>query len=170
MLLTFLGAISVAILAACVVFIARRWFGFQARWLIPASAGAAMLSFTLYNDYSWFGRISGGLPPEVVVTRSFEFSNAVQPWTLAIPAVNRFQALNRASVQRHEADANMVRAEVFLVARYNPTFVTRMVFDCAGARRADAVAPSDERGLPVDTSWVALDRDDPLLLAACAKG
>jgi hypothetical protein len=169
MLLTLVGAISVAVLAACVAFIFRRITGISARWIIPASAGAAMLGFTMWNDYTWFDRVRAELPPEVVVAQTFRHSAAIQPWTLVWPMVDRFQALNRAGLQRNEADPDVVRAEVYLVARWSPTFSTLQVFDCAGGRRADAVEAGAE-GLPATDAWVAVGRDDPLLRAACAQG
>jgi hypothetical protein len=169
MLITFLGAIMVAVLAACVAFIFHRLTGVNARWIIPASAGAAMLGFTMWNDYTWFSRLQADLPPEVVVARSFEHSAAIQPWTMAWPMVNRFQALNRATLQRNEADPDVVRAEVYLVARWNPTFTTLQVFDCETGRRADA-ADAGPDGLPTPGAWVDVGRDDPLLRAACDKG
>jgi hypothetical protein len=169
MLVTFIGAVMTAVLAACVAFIIQRWTGVNARWLIPASAGAAMLGFTLWNDYTWFSRLSADLPPEVVVVRTFDQSNAMQPWSLAVPITNRFQAVNRATRQRSEVDPNIVRAEVYLVARWTPTFTTIQVFDCATGRRADAVDPGPD-GLPKPEAWTQISRDDPLLAAACAQG
>ena len=62
MALGFLAAIAVAIFAACVAFVVKRTFGLNARWLIPASAGAALFGFTLWNDYTWFARQADGLP------------------------------------------------------------------------------------------------------------
>jgi hypothetical protein len=166
MLLTFIGAISVAVLGACLAFILNRTTGIQARWLIPASAGAGMLGFTIWADYSWFGRVAGELPPEVVVARTHATSWAVQPWTLAVPAVTRFQAVNAGGAVAIPASPDVVLAEVYLVARYQPTFAALMLFDCAHGRRADAV-DADEDGLPPDGAWVAVGADDPVLRAAC---
>ena len=169
MLVTFLGAIMVAVLAACVAFVLQRLTGVNVRWLIPTSAGAALLGFTLWNDYTWFSRLRADLPPDVVVVRTFEQSNAIQPWSLVVPIVNRFQAVNRASLQRSEVDPQVVRAEVYLVARWTPTFTTLQVLDCARGRRADAVDPGPD-GLPKADAWVEIGRDDPLLVAVCAEG
>lgn len=168
MLMTFVGAISVAILAACVAFVIWRTTGVAARWIIPASAGAAMLGFTLWADYSWFGRVAGGLPESVTVARTFATSNALQPWSLAVPIVTRFQAVDVGARQRSEIDPTVVRAPVFLVERWRPTFTTVQVFDCGRGRRADAADPAGENGLPVDAAWIAVGADDALLRAACA--
>ncbi len=166
--MTLLGAVAVAILAACVAFIFRRATGINARWIIPASAGGAMLAFTLWNDYSWYGRVADGLPADVTVARTFETSNVMQPWSLVAPITTRFQAVNVGGRQRSEASPRVVRAEVFLVARWQPTFTTLQVFDCDLGRRADAVDATGEDGLPPDAAWTEVGLEDALLRAACA--
>lgn len=168
MLLTLLGALSVGVFAACVAFIIRRFLGVNARFLIPLSAGAAMLGFTLWNDYTWFDRTVAVLPGSVVVTGTFESTNPMQPWTLVVPYVNRFSAMNLASVSANDSDPAIRRAQVFLVARFQPTFATWQAFDCAGNRRADLGGETlDARGLPDDAAWLPLAPDDPMLVAAC---
>lgn len=168
MLLTFFGAIAVGVLAACVAFIVRRVYGVNARFLIPLSAGAGMLGFTVWNDYTWFSRNAAGLPDTVQVARTIEKSWVIQPWTLIAPVVTRFQAVNRASVARNAEAPEVARATVYLVARYQPTFETVQLFDCAGGRRADA-ADAPEGGLPEARAWVTVGLDDPLLRAVCAE-
>ena len=168
MLLTFVGAIAVAILAACVAFVIYRVTGINARWIVPAAAGAGMLGFSRGNDYTGFSRNVDGLPESVVVTDRFEDSNVIQPWTLVVPMINRFRAVDLDSVKRHPKFGAVRGAVVFLDKRYQPTFVTRQVFDCDENQRADAeVGPFDEAGLPVERSWVSVPADDPLLEAVC---
>ena len=166
MLLTFLGALSTGILAACAAFIIRRATGLNIRWLIPFSAGAAMLGFTIWNDYSWFGRQRAGLPEGVVVVEAFERSAALQPWTLIAPVVDRYSALDRRAAERHPDAPDIVRAPLFLAQRFQPTYVTPQIIDCARGRRADAVE-AGPRGLPPDDAWRPLSSGHPLLRAAC---
>lgn len=168
MLLTFFGALAVGVLAACVAFIVRRLYGVNARFLIPLSAGAGMLGFTVWNDYTWYGRNVAGLPDTVQVARAIEKSWVVQPWTLIAPVVTRFQAVNRASVARNAAAPEVARATVYLVARFQPTFETVQLFDCARGRRADA-ADAPESGTPPERAWVTVGLDDPLLSLVCAE-
>ncbi|MGF1660609.1 MAG: hypothetical protein ACFCUS_14395 [Rubrimonas sp.] len=167
MLLGFLAAIAVAIFAASVAFTLRRAMGIQARWLVPASAGAALLGFTLWNDYSWFGRQVSGLPPEIVVVDSFEHSAALQPWTLVAPVVNRYRALDLRTISRSTANPEIVRGLVYLAQRYQPTFETLQLVDCGRGLRADA-ADAGPDGLPPDAAWRPLPEDDPLRRAFCA--
>jgi hypothetical protein len=168
MALTFIGAISVAVFAACIAFIVQRWTGLFPRWIIPASAGAGMLGFTLWNDYTWFGRVVYDLPPEVVVADTFTNRNALQPWSFIVAPVNRFRAIDLRTVEPLATAPDIRRAAVFIAARYSPTFVTPQLFDCANAARADG-DPSelDASGLPPPDAWVPLAPDDPLLRTVC---
>ena len=168
MLLTFLSAIMVAIFAASVAFVIRRITGVNARWLIPASAGAAMLGFTLWNDYTWFDRQEAGLPPEVVVLDTYAHRAAIQPWTLAVPVVNRYRALDLRTLAPVAGEADMVRGLVYLAQRYQPTFQTLQIVDCARGRRADAATAGD--GPPPEGEWFDLAPDDPLLATASDGG
>lgn len=167
MLLTFLGALATGVLGACVAFVIRRMTGASARWLIPFSAGAGMLGFTIWNDYSWFGRQRDGLPDDVVVVEAFTQSSAIQPWTLLVPMVNRYSALDRRAAQRNPDRPELVRAPFFVAQRYQPSFVAPQIIDCAEGRRADAVAAGAD-GLPADDAWFDLPDGHPLLEAACA--
>lgn len=169
MLLTLFGALAVGVLAACVAFIVRRFYGVNARFLIPLSAGAGMLGFTVWNDYTWFSRNAEGLPETVQVARTVEKSWVVQPWTLIAPVVTRYQAVNLASVARNASAPDVARATIYLVSRFQPTFETVQLFDCAGGRRSDAADAPPDGGLPPETAWVGVGLDDPLLSLVCAE-
>jgi hypothetical protein len=163
-----LGAVAVAVFAACIAFIIQRSFRINARWIIPAGAGAGMLFFTIYNDYTWFGRTSGALPPGFVVTQSFTRSNAIQPWSLLTPITERFVAVDLGGLQVNEARPSVRRALVHFVARFQPTLSSVQLFDCETLRRADAAAPGvGADGLPPESEWFPFDPADPLLRAVC---
>lgn len=168
MALTVLGAFAVAILAACVAFILRRMTGLFPRWIIPAAAGASMLGFTVWNDYTWFGRTVSALPDTVLVTDRFGSRNAIQPWSLLVEPVSRFRAVDLGSLRRLSVQPDIRGVGVFLVARFTPTFVTPQILDCTRGARADAdPATLDAQGLPPETAWVPVDPANPLLRAVC---
>ena len=37
------------------------------RWIVPMSAGLGMLLFSVWNEYTWFDRVTAQLPETVVV-------------------------------------------------------------------------------------------------------
>lgn len=139
------------------------------RWILPVMAGVAMLTYTFYNDYSWFSRTAGALPETVVVAGTYNSSNALQPWTYFLPMVERFTAIDRESVVESPQRRTLVLADVIFVQRYLPTRIAPMVFDCENGRRADAVDVEgfDEAGEPIGARWQPLHRDDPLRRVVC---
>lgn len=170
MLLTFIAAISLAVFAASIAFVLRRMTGINARWLIPAAAGSAMLGFTIWNDYAWFGRTSGALPDTMVVTQTIEASRAIQPWTLAVPMINAFAALDTGSMKRNPEHPNLLIADLYILERYVPTRQTTQLIDCDAGRRADLPpnARFGDDGMPAGLDWFTLPADHALLTAACA--
>ncbi|WP_372426013.1 hypothetical protein [Salinarimonas chemoclinalis] len=140
------------------------------RWILPVMAGAAMMTYTLYNDYSWFSRTAGALPGTVTVARTYEQTHPLQPWTYLVAPVNRFVAVG--TVVAAPGDTGYRLAEVHLLQRYVPTATAAMVFDCAGGRRADLVDLDgfDASGQPVGGAWRPLAQDDPLRAIVCERG
>ena len=139
------------IAAAGTVMLVFRLFGRRSpRWLLPAVAGAAMFGFHLWNDYSWFDRTATALPDHVVVAERYDYRSVLQPWTLLMPRTNRFTALDRTSIRRHDAAPDYVMADVILVMRRQSTAKVTQIYDCSGIRRTDVSASLavDEHGLP----------------------
>jgi hypothetical protein len=169
------------LIAVVVVGVALAWVAMSLRflsrkrlpkWIIPVFAGAGMLVYTLWSEYSWFSRIEAALPPEVVVAWHNEDAAFWRPWSYYLPVTNRFTAVDRRTIQRHPAFPDQVMIDVILAARWQQSARLKVVFDCAGHRRADliegnaAVAPSGEI---TGVDWVKVPGDDPVLDAACRK-
>ncbi len=164
---TFLVGGTVALLLWAVV----RTFKLRlASWVYPATIGATMIVFQIYNDYTWFDRTAGDLPPRIVVTDTYEGRSLLKIWTYALPVVDRFRALDRGSIKRNPAVPDLVIADVILVTRFQPTFTATQIFDCAANRRADAHTgiTFDAEGRPENAEWVEVAADDALIAAACA--
>lgn len=102
------------------------------RWIMPALIGAAMLSFTVWNEYSWFGRVRDQLPPSVVVLETGTGGKAWRPWAFVVPMVNRFAALDMAGLR--DAPDGVRQGTVLFVERWRPTSYVTLDFDCTGQR------------------------------------
>lgn len=141
------------------------------RWLLPAVAGASMLGFHLWNEYSWFDRTATALPDHVVVAQQYDYRSVLQPWTLLVPRINRFAALDRSSIRRHDKAPDYVMADVILVTRLQPTAKVTQIYDCDGVRRTDVHGSSavDEQGVPLDAVWTASNTDDSLFKLVCGS-
>jgi hypothetical protein len=172
MLLNLIGTFIAGIGAAGAVMLFYRLIGKRAPgWLLPTVAGTAMLSFHIWNEYTWFDRASRALPMQVVVAEHYTYESMLQPWTLIAPRINRFAALDRTSIRRNKSALGYVMADIFLVTRLEPTAKVTQIYDCEKARRMD-VSPSskvDERGLPTDMTWIATGRGDSLFKLLCAS-
>lgn len=156
--------------AAGTVLILFRLVGRRApRWLVPTAAALAMFGFQIWNGYTWHQRTAASLPDGVRMVKTYPHKSAFSPWTLIVPQVNRFVAVDFASVQRNRHSPDYALATIYLFDRYQPAGSGKQIFDCANARRAD-LGPTTkfgDNGLPEDAAWSAVDAKDDLLRAVC---
>lgn len=153
-----LGVLAVAIGAAATLYAvmhALRRIGVHVpRWVLPAGVGLAMLSYSIWNDYAWYGRAAARLPADSEVLLTGRASLPWAPWTYLAPVVVRFAALDPATVR---ADADGIRqASITLVERRGPTLVVPQEFDCT----RQLIRPA--RG-----DWAGAADDDPAFAAVC---
>lgn len=170
MFLNLIATFSIGFCAAGIVLLANKLSGKRLpRWLMPVAAGAAMFGYQMWNEYSWAERTAAALPPGVEVAQTFLYSNPIQPWTLLVPRVNRFVAVDVASAQRNANNPDYALARIYLMARFEPAASGLQVFDCVRPRRApydDGEAVTAE-GLPAEGEWIALEADDAVRAKAC---
>ncbi len=141
------------------------------RWAAPVAAGAAMLGFTVWAEYTWFDRTAGSLPEGVVVTETATKTAFWQPWTYARPMVHRFVALDRAATRRNDKLPTQRLTDLLLFERWAAVNAVPVVFDCAAHRRAPMVEGVEfgADGQIEGVVWAALDASDPTLKAACTE-
>jgi len=168
-----LSMAAVGIFAACLIFILRRTLirggRNMPRWIMPAAIGAGMIGYSIWNEYSWFDRLTSALPPTVEIVGKGERSAFWAPWTYLRPVTVRFIALDtRARVQSTQRPG-LVLTELLLVERWRPTRSVPMAFDCHHGMRADLAkgARIDADGTLEGARWEAIDADSPILRAAC---
>jgi hypothetical protein len=139
-------------------------------WLMPAAAGAAMIGFMVYMEYSWLARTSEQLPEGVVITATSSESSWYRPWTYVRPLTLRLVAVDTRRNRINTAQADLVMTTVILLGRWMPPREIPVVFNCASAQRADLHARVQfaDDGSLIDADWRQLQPDDPALLAACA--
>ena len=83
------------------------------RYAAPATAGLAMLAYAIWSEYTWAARTAGTLPEGVEVIEEIPESKPWKPWTLAVPQVTRFVALDRAGVQTNPQAPGVLLADVY---------------------------------------------------------
>lgn len=156
-----LGVIAVGIGAAALFFAAMhlaRKLGLQpARWLLPAGIGLAMVSYSIWNDYAWYGRAVQRLPDGAAVLMVGQDSQPWAPWTYLAPVEVRFAALDPATIS--DTGDQTRQAQIMLFERRGQTLVVPQDFDC-GRRMIR----------PARGEWVAAGPDDPAFAAVCQEG
>ena len=103
-----IGMIAVGIGVAAVLYAAShalRKLGIALpRWIMPAGIGLGMLVFTIWNEYSWYSRVTGQLPDTIAVLETGSGGKAWRPWSFVVPVVNRFAVIDRAGISQLEGE------------------------------------------------------------------
>ncbi|MFV0333105.1 MAG: hypothetical protein ACK5JR_03425 [Tropicimonas sp.] len=172
MFLELIAAIVAGIAAAGLVLAARRLSGRRLPgWLMPVAAGVVMLLFAVRMEYGWFARTTADFPPDVVITRTHEARALWRPWTYLFPLVDRFVAVEHASIRRNPDVPHQRMADLMFFGRWQPVRILPMVMDCAGHRIAplhDDVT-FDEAGAVGAADWAAVSDDDLTYAAICKE-
>lgn len=142
------------------------------KWALPAAIGAGMLAFSVWNEYSWYGRTTSALPEEVIILTSPTDRVAYRPWTYVFPVSTRFVALDRTGMMKSQVDGSLRLADAMIVERWMPTTRIPLAFDCAGGRRADLVdgVTIGADGALSGGDWQVVGQEDELQRAACQEG
>jgi hypothetical protein len=143
-----------------------------AKWALPAVIGGGMLVFSVWNEYTWFGRATAALPEEVIVLISPQDRSAIRPWTYLFPVTSRYMALDRTSMLVSTQNPDIRQMEMMVVQRWTPSRRVPMAFDCAAGRYASltegvALAPD---GTLSGGEWKLALSEDPMQDAACRGG
>lgn len=166
-----IATITIGVGAAGVAMLARRLSGRRLPgWLTPVAAGAAMIGFVLWAEYSWYGRTVAALPDGVEVASANESRQFYRPWTYVAPLTDRFIAVSPASTNPALPGQRLV--SIYLIGRWSPNYSFASVLDCEENRRADlieGVAMAEDGSVP-DGAWRNLPADDPILRTACKEG
>lgn len=139
------------------------------KWFTPVAAGAAMLVATISSEYSWYPRTKATLPEGVEVVQTVEGKSSYRPWARLKPFVERFVAVDTASIRTHEAQPDMRLVDTYYFGRWAPVNKRSVLTDCANGRRAelvDAITFNDD-GTVDGIQWFAAPEDDALILKIC---
>ncbi len=140
-------------------------------WTVPAAIGAGMIAFSIWNEYSWFPRVTGVLPPEVTVLSAPGETQVWRPWSYLFPIHLRFVAFDGISMKKSATDPALRQAELMVVQRWGKTLRIPMAFDCAKATQAVLVdgAALGADGTLSGATWQTAAADDPTQKAACKE-
>lgn len=141
------------------------------RWAMPVVAGLAMIGFTIYNEYNWFARTKASLPEGLVIVETVQSRAFYRPWTYAHPFVERFVAVDQATIKTHEGQPGQKLADVYLFGRWAPVHKVPVLADCAGNRQAaltDAVS-FEADGAVTGADWTSVSDRNATQVAICGE-
>lgn len=172
MIFELIGTILAGVAAALLVWAVNRTLkGRLPSWLIPVSAGAAMLAATISSEYGWYARTAATLPEGMIVAQTVEETAFYRPWTYLRPFTSRFVAADPLAARTHPDHPDQRIVDLVFYGRWARIAKVPMLFDCAGNRRADIVDGIEfgEGGAVLDARWRAVPPGDPVQDAACAE-
>jgi hypothetical protein len=172
MLLELIATVTAAVGAAGVAILLRRlsrgWIG---RWVVPVAAGAAMLGVTIANEYSWYDRTRDNLPEGVVVAHAHRVQEIYRPWTYLFPYVDRFSAVDRASIRTHPDRPDRRIVKLLFYGRWSQPRQATVVVDCdrqLRARLTEQARFGPDGGI-ANVDWRKVAPDDPVQRTSCAE-
>jgi hypothetical protein len=172
MLLEFIAAISIAVGAGGMAHLAIRLSKQRLPgWLTPFAAGAAMIGFVVWSEYSWAERAKTSLPAEVAFVSQNAITSWFRPWTYIWPLSNRMTLIDGRFDRRNDAHPELLITAVVMMGRWDSGRQLAVVFDCARSLRAELTSDVviAEDGSLEGADWLNLGRDDPMLRAACDR-
>lgn len=139
------------------------------RWFTPIAAGAAMILATISNEYGWYSTTRSNLPEEFTVVQTVESQAFYRPWTYVKPFVDRFVAVDTASIRKHDSHPDMRISDIYFYGRWAPIHKIPVLADCANGRRAALIetATVNEDGSVTGTDWIDTKGIDPILAGIC---
>ena len=128
-----------------------------------------MITATVSNEYTWFSRTVDNLPEGFRVAQSVEKKSFYQPWTYAIPYVERFVAIDEASLRTNDKVPDQRMLDLYFYGRWARPQKMPVLFDCAAGKMASLGEDTefDDSGQVIGAQWVPSAADDPVQSAAC---
>ncbi|MBT00660.1 MAG: hypothetical protein CMI01_18625 [Oceanospirillaceae bacterium] len=136
------------------------------KWIIPVFAGAGMLAYSIYIEYTWFEFKSSKLPEGAVVVAENAPAMLWRPWTYLFPMTSGFTVLDTNSVAVKEIAGDPVAQ--FTLYRFEKAHVDQVRHDpyLLNCAKREMVRLNEE-GQPMAGSLKQLPANDRLLNEAC---
>lgn len=170
MFIHLIATLALGGLAAAFVFAFARTIGWKKPGVAyPIAVALGMLSYSVYDEYSWFSRSSGELPGRLEVVRTYATSLPYQPWTYALPRVYRYDAADLASLRTNPTAPGQRLVLMKRITRNTSTVDVPIIVDCAKDRYAELTTATEfgDDGLPKNADWRSLTDHEALRRTIC---
>lgn len=164
MLFELVGTAVAGLAAAGLMWLLNRWLSKRLpRWVIPASAGLAMLAATISSEYGWYDRTRDNLPEGLEVAQTVQNKAFFRPWTYLHPFVHRFVAVDMPTLRTVDQAAGVRSADLYFFSRWQAPQGLPVLFDCVGHRQAPLHV-----GQGIETAqWADVAADTPVMALVC---
>ncbi len=170
MFVELIATVFAGIAAAGIVLALNKGLGGRLpKWFMPVAAGLAMIGATVSNEYSWYPRTKASLPDGLVIAETVEAKALYKPWTYAYPYVERFMAVDTATIRKHDAAPSHRLVDIYLFGRWSPVSKLPILADCETRRRAaltDAISFESD-GIVTGAEWLTPPEGDNMLATIC---
>ena len=171
MFIHLLATLALGAVAAGLVYIIVRPFGWKPPSVVyPMAAALGILAYTVYDEYSWYSRVSSTLPTRLNVVRTYATSMPYQPWTYALPRVYRFDALDLGSTRTNPNAPDLTLVQMLRVTRNTSSVNISAIVDCRNDRFAEVDNKKTQfadNGLPTNAEWLNLADHHALRKLVC---
>jgi hypothetical protein len=135
------------------------------KWIIPAFAGAGMLAFLIYGDYTWYDLKRSQLPPEAEIVGTESDAQLLRPWTYLAPYVTAFSIVDTESLARDTGNPDVVRFTLYRFHQgYTDSVAHRVhLLNCTSGE----LVPLASDGRPGVDNMQQLNQKDQLFTTVC---
>ena len=135
------------------------------KWIIPVFAGAGMLGYLIYGEYTWYDHKRSLLPEQAVVVNTEQEKIFFRPWTFIFPYVTAFSMVDVASISKDTPDSNIVRFTLYRFSQTVTDAVSHRVhlINC----QSRELVPLGSDGSPRVDNMKLLNLQDPLYTTVC---
>ena len=135
------------------------------KWIIPVFAGAGMLGYLIYGEYTWFALKQSQLPEEAVVVDTESEGILWRPWTFVAPYVTAFSTVDTKSVRQSPENPEIVNFTLYRFEQKMTDAVSHRVHIMHCGRRE--LVPLGSDGQPRVDNLKKLKSDDTLYRTVC---
>ncbi|AOY88154.1 hypothetical protein BKP64_08205 [Marinobacter salinus] len=135
------------------------------KWIIPVFAGAGMLGYLIYGEYTWYDHKQSQLPEEAVVVDTETDGILWRPWTFAFPYITAFSTVDTKSISHDTGNPDVVRFTLYRFEQKLADAVSHRVhiLNC----QTRELVPLGSDGTPRVDNMKVLNSNDTLLNAVC---
>lgn len=135
------------------------------KWIIPVFAGAGMLGYLVYGEYTWFELKQSQLPEEAIIVDTETDGILWRPWTFIVPYVTAFSTVDTNSIRQFGESSEMIHFTLYRFEQKVTDAVSHRVHIMHCGNRE--LVPLDSEGKPRIDNMKQLGINDSLYKTVC---